>query len=91
MASPKTPPTTPEARLAERTRNSGAASPGRKAHDIARGVQPRQPAKAIDTGFVADPRGDPHGTRAIVAPHGLKAAAPPHQAGGPQKTRFEKR
>ena len=82
---------TPPARLAERTKTSGAASPGHRAYDVARGVQPRQPARAIDTGFVADPRGDPHGARAIVAPHGVKAAAPPHQAGGKQQIRHEKR
>ena len=90
----RTPPATPEARLAERTKNNGASSPGHKEWDRDRGVQPRQPAKAIDTSLVARPGGDPHGARAVVAPHGVRVAGDrekAHQGGGPQKTRFEKR
>jgi len=80
--------------MADRTRNAGATSPGHRAHDIARGVQPRQPAKAIDAGLVARPGGDPHGARAVVAPHGVRVAGDrekAHQGGGPQKTLHEKR
>ena len=46
-----------EARLADRTRNAGAVSPGHPDWDQARGVQPRQPPKVIDRALVSDPRG----------------------------------
>lgn len=89
-ANSRTPPTTPEARLAERTRNAGATSPGRPEWDRERGVQPRQPPKAIDTSLVSDPRG----SAALVAPHGVRVAGDreaAHQGAGKRKTLHETR
>jgi hypothetical protein len=43
------------------------ASPGHKAWDVARGVQPKIPPKVINRSFVADPRGGAE----LVAKHGV--------------------
>lgn len=86
----RTPPATPEARLAERTRNAAATSPGHPDWDQARGVQPRQPPKVIDRALVSDPRGSGE----VVAPHGVRVAGDreaAHQGAGKRRTLTEKR
>ena len=83
-------PTTPEARLAERTRNAGATSPGAAAYSLARGVAPPNKPKVIDRSLVADPRG----SAALVAPHGVRVAGDreaAHQGAGKRRTLTEKR
>ena len=82
-------PTTPEARLAERTRNAGATSPGPTAIRSARRPA-TQPPKVIDRALVSDPRGSGE----VVAPHGVRVAGDreaAHQGAGKRRTLTEKR